>query len=101
MDACRSLSRLYVLCSHKLDPVYSCVQGAHAVAEYHLDNGDQEWKNEYLIFLKADVRRWKKKLERMGLKFTEFYEPDLDNQLTAIALVDSGTIFRNLKLVKS
>ena len=95
--------RLYVLCDYKLDPVYSCVQGAHAVAQYLLDHQGSEvptWRNEYLIFLRAKVSHWRKKLKWLQRDFTPFYEPDLGMQLTAIALEDSGNLFKNLKLVK-
>lgn len=93
--------RLYVLTSSKLKPVYACVQGAHAVAQYLLEHGEDpnSWKNEYLIFLKANVGTWERKLKQLGRDFTTFQEPDLGNKTTAIALEDSGEIFRNLKLV--
>lgn len=94
--------RLYVLCDYKLDPVYSCVQGAHAVAQYLLKHQEDEqpyWKNEYLIFLRANVGYWYKKLRKMGREFVPFFEPDLKMRLTAIALEDSGNLFKNLKLV--
>lgn len=94
--------RLYVLCNYRLDPVYSCVQGAHAVAQYLLEHKDDEcpyWKNEYLIFLRADVNYWEKKLKKLHREFTAFREPDLKFKLTAIALEDSGNLFKNLKLV--
>lgn len=95
--------RLYVLCDYKLDPVYSCVQGAHAVAEYLLKHEKDEcpyWRNEYLIFLKANVGYWKKKLKKLNRDFVPFFEPDLKMRMTAIALEDSGNLFKNLKIVK-
>ena len=95
--------RLYVLCDYRLDPVYSCVQGAHAVAQYLLDHAGEEvptWKNEYLIFVRANVGYWFKKLRKEKRDFTSFFEPDLKMKLTAIALEDSGSLFKNLKLVK-
>lgn len=93
--------RLYVLCDYRLDPVYSCVQGAHAVAQYLLDHKDDEcpyWKNEYLIFLRANLGYWKKKLKHYS--YSAFHEPDLGMRLTAIAVEDSGNLFKNLKTVK-
>lgn len=77
------------------------MQGAHAVAQYLLDNKEDEssWKNEYLIFLKGNVTYWSRKLEKLGKTFTSFCEPDLGNKLTAIALVDSGELFKHLELV--
>lgn len=95
--------RLYVLCDYKLDPVYSCVQGAHAVAQYLLKHQEDEqpyWKNEYLIFLRANIGYWFNKLKKLGYKFVPFFEPDLKMRMTAIAIEDSGQLFKNLKLVK-
>lgn len=93
--------RLYVLTSSNLKPVYACVQGAHAVAQYLLEHKEDSdsWKNEYLIFLKANVGLWERKLRQSGRDFSIFREPDLGNKVTAIALEDSGETFKNLKLV--
>ena len=41
----------------------------------------------------------KRRLTKLDKDFSEFKEPDLDNKLTAIAIEDSGRLFRNLKLV--
>ena len=94
------MKRLYVLINQDLDPIYGCVQGGHAVAQYLLDNKDtQEWNNNYLIYLYADIDKWSRKLKRMNKPFSIFYEPDLGNIPTAIATEDSGKLFKNLKLV--
>jgi hypothetical protein len=34
--------KLYVLISNDLDPIYGCVQGGHAVAQWLLDNKDSQ-----------------------------------------------------------
>ena len=91
------MKRLYVLIDKTLNPVYGCVQGGHAVAQYMLEHKD--WNNEYLIYLHADVGRWKEKLSLLGKDFSIFKEPDLDNQLTAIATVDDGSLFKKLNIV--
>lgn len=70
------MKRLYVLIDQKLDAVYGCVQGGHAVAQWLLEHPNQEWNNSYLIYLYADL---------VNKDYSSFYEPDLDNQLTAIA----------------
>lgn len=92
------MKRLYVLISKDLDPVYGCVQGGHAVAQYLLENSD--WNNEYLIYLYADIEKWKWKLEQMGKKFSIFNEPDLGYKSTALAIVNDGQLFKNLRVVK-
>ena len=94
------MRRLYVLVSDRLDPIYACVQGGHAVAQWLLDNRTtQEWNNEYLIYLYADIEKWSRKLEIKELKHSKFHEPDLGNTLTSIAMIDNGRLFRNLKPV--
>lgn len=85
------MKRLYVLIDQKLDAVYGCVQGGHAVAQWLLEHPNQEWNNSYLIYLYADL---------VNKDYSSFYEPDLDNQLTAIALQDDGRMFKKLKLVR-
>ena len=92
--------RLYVLISKDLEPVYACVQGGHAVAQYLLEHPKQDWNNQYLIYLYANVDNWKRKLDMFGLDYSSFREPDLDNALTALAVEDEGKMFKNLKLVE-
>ena len=81
------MKRLYVLIDQKLDAVYGCVQGGHAVAQWLLEHPNQDWNNNYLIYLYADLDTWRFRL-------------DLGNQLTAIALQDDGRMFKKLKLVR-
>lgn len=90
--------RLYILVSKDLDPVYGCVQGGHAVAQWLLEH-DSGWRNNYLIYLYADIDKWGCKLNGCD-KCSYWREPDLGNKLTAIAVESDGKIFKNLKLVK-
>lgn len=92
--------RLYVLISKELDPVYGCVQGGHAVAQYLIEHPKQSWNNQYLIYVYANVDKWKQKLDLFELDYSCFKEPDLNNVLTAIAVEDDGKMFKNLKLVE-
>jgi len=97
--------KMYVLVRRDLSETYRNVQGVHAVAQYSLD-GDQElyrkWNNSTLVHLAVgnlgSIRRWADILEERGKKFVPFREPDLDGQITAIACVDTGDIFRKLPL---
>ena len=92
--------KLYVLIDKSLKPVYGCVQGGHAVAQWMLEHPDsQEWQNEYLIYLSADVSKWKRKLEFLEVEYTEFKEPDLNYRTTAIAVFGHDELFKNLKIV--
>lgn len=93
--------RLYILINNELEAVYGCVQGGHAVAQWLLDNKDsQTWNNQYLIYLSADVKKWKLKLELMGIPHSCFLEPDLGNTLTAIAVEAPSKLFQKLKTIK-
>lgn len=95
------MRRLYVLVNKKLAPIYGCVQGGHAVAQFMLENPNQKWNNEFLIYLYADTDKWAYKLQKQGVKCSIFREPDLNNSITAIAVQDdSGELFKNLSTVK-
>ena len=53
-----------------------------------------ESKNEYQLFTTAE------KLTTANKMFAEFHEPDIGNQLTAIACVDDGTFFEKYNIVQ-
>ena len=92
--------KLYVLIDKSLRPVYGCVQGGHAVAQWMLEHpNSKEWRNDYLIYLSADVNRWRRKLDMLGVDYTEFKEPDLDYMTTALAVFGHEQLFKNLKTV--
>ena len=93
--------RLYVIVDKSLEPVYGCVQGGHCVAQWLFDHPNQEWNNGYLIYLYGDVKRWIRKLETTDHDFSIFKEPDLGNKITAIATLNKGKIFRNLKTISN
>lgn len=92
--------RLYVLISQNLNPIYGCVQGGHVVAEWILTHPDQDWNNSYLIYVSADIQKWKERLDLMDIDYTEFKEPDLDFQTTALAVLNNDKLFKKLKLIK-
>lgn len=92
--------KLYVLIDKSLEPVYGCVQGGHAVAQYLIEHPiSRNWNNDYLIYLYADLSKWINVLEQKNKVFSVFKEPDLGNVVTAIAVENDDKLFRNLKLV--
>ena len=91
---------LYVLIDKTLEPIYGCVQGGHAVAQWLLSHPNQKWNNNYLIYLSAEIEHWKNKLRFLDIDFTQFNEPDLDNRTTALAVFGNDKLFKKLKLVK-
>ena len=93
-------NKLYVLIDNSLDTVYGCVQGGHAVAQWLLEHSCG-WENEYLIYLSADVNKWKNKLSVIGIDFTEFKEPDLGYKTTSLAVLGHDKLFKKLNLISS
>lgn len=89
-----------MLIDKELDSIYGCVQGGHVVAEWLLKHPKQDWNNSYLIYVSADVLVWKEKLDILEVDYTEFREPDLDNKITALAVLDNDKLFKKLRLIK-
>jgi hypothetical protein len=94
------MQRLYVLIDKSLTPVYGCVQGGHAVAQWLLNHPKQTWNNNYLIYLQASVEEWKNKLNYLGIDYTQFNEPDLGNRTTSLAVLGNDKLFKKLELMK-
>ena len=93
-------NKLYILIDKNLDPIYGAVQGGHAVASWLIEHGQDNWKNEYLIYLKADLEDICDNYLSLYCARNEevlFHEPDLDNKLTAIAIHESDIISDRFK----
>lgn len=85
-------------------PSYQACQGGHAVAQYFLDHGrHDEWNNGTMVYLGASneshLLKIKEELERDGIKHSTFVEPDIGNQHTALACIDTGERFGKLSLL--
>lgn len=92
------MERLYTIVRNDFSIGYQAAQSGHAVAQWLLDNPNQTWNNNYLIMLQCNnIKKWVYKLEHLNIPFTKFHEPDLDNELTAIAVQADQQVFRNLK----
>lgn len=110
--------KMYVLVRRDLAETYRIVQGSHAVVAYSLKSlgvpdaamknpvmceAYRAWNNSTIIFLgvrnEQALDLWKAKLEDAKKHYAEWYEPDLKNQMTAIACIDTGEIFKDLSLV--
>lgn len=96
--------KMYVLVRKDLETTYRCVQGGHALAEFALEHPDEflEWNNETIVYLVCrnidELRLYLIKAMEVYHPVSSFSEPDLDNQLTAVACYSDGKIFKNLKL---
>ncbi len=93
--------KLYVLVRKDLGSSYSAVQAGHAVAEFLLQYPNT-WKNETLIYLgvtEQQLNRWICELKYSKIEHVIFREPDIGNQITAVAVLNEGKIFKKLKLL--
>ena len=95
-------NRLYILVSEDLAPIYGAVQGGHAIAQWMLEHSDNlYWKNETVVYLSCNVEKMKYLLEWDDISV--FREPDLNNKLTAIAVVGNPRnerMFKKLRLLQ-
>ena len=94
------MEKLYILVDEQLDLAYQGVQGGHALAQWLIENPNQTWNNQTLIYLKANLNKEIMKLDQNMVKYTVFKEPDLDNQITAVAL-QHDKFFKHLNLMGS
>jgi len=92
-------SKLYVLVRKDLDYSSPAVQAGHATAEFCLRSRFSTiWNNHILVYLQVEnlkkLKNWLFKFEKRNIETSVFYEPDLNNEMTAFcALVneeDSG-----------
>jgi len=85
--------RMYLILREDLS--YKYIQGAHALAQFAIDYPrlHEMWNNQYLICLSVfnglALEEFNESIDDKYIK-SEFYEPDLGNKLTAIAMFESG-----------
>ncbi len=97
--------KMYCLVRKDLSNSYKAVQGGHAIAEYFLSHGIPEvWNNGTMIYLGVNnehsLLEWSKKLDVYKKQHVVFFEPDIGNEMTALAIIDDGKIFSKLSLLK-
>jgi peptidyl-tRNA hydrolase len=95
--------KLYVIVRKDLSHSQRAVQAGHALAEYLLHSPLFRWRNETLIYLGVkglrQLKNVKNKLEQNGIEHFAFYEPDLNNEITAIASDEESKIFEKMNLL--
>ena len=81
---------LYVIVRKDLSKSSQAVQAGHALAQFLLEN-KTEWSNGTLVYLSVpnEERLTQVKASLVGKQMAEFKEPDLDNQMTAVAVLGS------------
>ena len=101
---------LTVIVRKDLKAGYKVAQSCHAVADFAISHGEEfkEWqfKSNYLCCLEASQFKIEKtisKLDELKIKYNVFEEPDIGNQVTAIAVEAlprelHKKLFKNFKL---
>lgn len=86
-----------------LSPSQWAVQAGHAVAEFLLRGPFSRWSNGTLIYLGVkglnQLENLKYKLDTLGVVYSEFKEPDIGNETTAIATDKYCELFNKLRLL--
>lgn len=94
------MKKLYVITRSDLEPGLEGAQACHAVATYCLRHTDEafDWtQDENLIWLstpnKEALEELVHKLKEAGILTATFHEPDVGNELTAVAAREEATPF--------
>lgn len=102
-----------IICRDDMAPGYKVVQTAHALADFAVKHEDEfkQWQmgSNYLCCLETTETKLSilsDKLDSLEIKYVEFKEPDIGNQITAIAVQaisreQHKTLFKKLKLTLS
>lgn len=94
--------QMYILIRRDLTSSQQAVQGGHALAEF-LMNCSQNWNNGTLIYLGVNnefhLQKWGDKLSQLNVDFIEWREPDMSNEITALATYSDRKIFKSLNLL--
>lgn len=99
--------RIYTLTRTDMDIGQKITQAGHSLAQYIIDHNphkNEKWTNGSIINLalgsEKSLRRWIKKLESLEIEYSIFREPDMDHEITSIAILHKGDIFYGIPLLK-
>ena len=94
-------SKLTIVTRKDLTPGYQATQAIHAAVQFVFEHPEiaKEWyKDPYLAVLSTQdedsLKNLIKKAKEKGIKISVFREPDINNQITAIALEPSDATRR-------
>jgi hypothetical protein len=97
------MKKLYVVVRKDLNKSQQAVQAGHALAEHVLLNKHGCWDNGTLVYLGArnedELKSLTKKLEFDRICHTTFCEPDIGNELTAVASLGNNKHFKTMNLL--
>lgn len=81
--------KLYIVTHKELSTSQQAVQAGHALAEFLLRGPKTFWSNGTLVYLGVDNRKQlellQRKLDMEDIPYVKFVEPDMNNEVTAIA----------------
>ena len=88
---------MYIVTRQDLHPGYQIVQTAHAVAEFVLDHPHiaRQWRDEsqYMVALsvkdESELHALAEKASTLTIPTSVFHEPDIGNEVTAVAFAPS------------
>ena len=96
-------AKLYVVVRKDLSKSQQAVQAGHALAEYLLKRPDTQWDNGTLVYLAVKDEKVLKdltdQLEYDNIDSIKFTEPDINDELTAIASLGTNRYFKQLRLI--
>lgn len=97
------MMKLYVIVRKDLSISQRAVQAGHAVAEFLLRGPFSRWTNGTLVYLGVkglrQLENIKQKFEWEDIPYIEFREPDLNNEITAIATEVHNKYIERLNLL--
>ena len=93
----KQIPKLRVITRRDIPAGYQAVQASHAAIQFQHEHTQlaSDWYNNsnYLVFLSVanleELESFLDKVKSKGIIHSAFYEPDINNQLTAIALEPS------------
>lgn len=96
------MDKIYIVTRRDLTLAQQAVQSAHVVAVYASEYGGDFRRRTFVVVTVSDERELKElsaKAKVLDRRCEEFYEPDLNDSLTAICLnEDSRRLCRKLPL---
>lgn len=97
-------TKLVVITHKELSAGYQVVQSTHSIADFIFEHPEQakQWKEESnsIITLACpnleSLEKLSNKLKKKGYFVTEFFEPDIDNELTSICVFGTPEVRKKL-----
>lgn len=98
----KQVPKLFVITRRDLSPGQQAVQSCHASIEFQYEHPQiaKNWNknSNHLVFLSVEneyeLQKLLTKIQIRDIKYSTFFEPDIGNQLTAIAIEPSDESHR-------